>query len=147
MWRSSRRRPPRRTAVATRPGRLGELHDDPERLLRVKERFLPFGIGVVVADDVVPSVTRAGARLLERWHTERHVVDARPPRLEKPREKTVGAGGLEDLDPPSSCESPLSETIVRRRSAMSRRAAELSRESSGRVGHASDRDGDMIEEN
>src|SRR5262249_17622974 len=72
---------------------------------------------------------------------------ARAPSLEKPREKTVAAGRLEDLDPAAALESPLSEAISWRRSAVRGCAAELAHEHRGRVGHARHGDRDVIEEN
>ena len=70
-------------APETRPARrfgvwLGELHDDAERLARAQERFFPFRVGVVVADDRIAVRPRPVAHLAEIGHRERHVMDPRP---------------------------------------------------------------------
>src|SRR5262245_46919303 len=113
----------------------------------MEERLLPLRIGIVVPDDVVAAGASPCACIMERRHTERHVMNARTTGLEKPREKTVTAGGLEDLDPAAALESPLSEAISWRRSAVRGCAAELAHEDRGCVGHARHGDRDVIEEN
>ena len=75
------------------------------------------------------------------------MVNTGPAGLEKPREKPVAAGRLENFDPPSALESPLFEAISWRRSAVRGRAAKLTHEHRRCVGHARDGDGDVIEEN
>src|SRR5215813_8639431 len=95
-----------------RPRRLGELHDDSERLLRMEERLLPLRIGFVAADDVVAAGARSCARVRERRNAERHVVNAGATGLEKPSKESVATGRFEHLDASSALESPLPEAIA-----------------------------------
>jgi hypothetical protein len=132
-----------RPVIAT--GGLGELHDDAERLLRVKEGFLPLRVCVVAAHDVVARALGAGGDLVEARHLERDVVDARAALVEETVEEAVVSHGLEDLDGPTALERPRPKTEDVGRLTIGGDAAQCAHEHLGRIHHPGHADCDVIE--
>jgi hypothetical protein len=126
-------------------GGLGELHDDAERLLRVKEGFLPLRVCVVATHDVVARALGAGGDLVEARHPEGDVVDARAPLVEEAVEEAVVPHGLEDLDGPASFERPRTPAEDAGRLTIGGNAAQRAHEHLGRISHPGQADCDVIE--
>src|SRR3989442_8741423 len=108
--RRSRRRLPSTRALAS-PGSLGELDDDAERLLGVKEGLLPVRVRVVVADDRVAVRLGPLAGLAQARHPEGHVVDERAVPGQEAVQEAILAQRLEDLEAPAAVDAPLTEAI------------------------------------
>ena len=85
--------------------RLGELHDDAERLLGMEERLPPLRIGVVTPHDAVTRLLGAGADVVQPRHLEGDVVNAGAPLGEKAVDEPIGAERLDELDGPAPLES------------------------------------------